>query len=100
MIPIKFPEHNIVIAKNQPEYLPLPAYSNVGKVGDTTGGVIFCWRLSLKERIVLLFTGKLWHEVLTFHKPLQPQFLTTIKQEVLPDNKNAEPLTKACQTYD
>lgn len=72
---IKFPEHNVVFAENQPEYLPLPAY----KHNDQEGTIICCWQLTLKERLKLLFTGKLWHSVLTFNNPLQPQLLAVDK---------------------
>jgi len=67
MKPIKFKESNIVFAENQPEYLPLPAYKN------DKGDVISCWQLSFKERIKILFTGKIWFYILTFNHPLQPQ---------------------------
>ena len=68
MKPIYFKEHNKVYAKNQPEYLPLPVYED-----DEQGGRVFhCWKLSLKERLILMFTGKLWINVLNFKKPLQP----------------------------
>jgi len=66
MKPIKFPEMNCTYAENQAEYLPLPAYK------DDKGEVISCWQLTIKERIKLLFTGKLWLSCLTFNKPLQP----------------------------
>jgi hypothetical protein len=72
MKPFKFKEHNMVWAKDQKEYMSLPAYIDKD---SPEGQTIFCWRLSLKERIKLLFTGKLWHRVLTFHNPLQPQYL-------------------------
>jgi len=70
---IEFSEQNIVIAKNQPEYLPLPAYR------EDDGRVTCCWKLSLKERLRILFTGKLWHQILTFNEPLQPQKLIVNK---------------------
>ena len=69
MNPVKFPESNITFAKNQPEYLPLPAYR------DEYGRVITCWQLSWKERIEILFKGKLWLNILTFGMRLQPQLL-------------------------
>ena len=34
--------------------------------------IIFCWKLSLKERIKLLFTGKLWHLILSNRSCIQP----------------------------
>lgn len=67
MKPIEFKEQNCVFAKDQPEYLPLPCHKTEG------GMVISCWKLSVWERFKILFTGKLWMIVLTFHKPLQPQ---------------------------
>ncbi len=71
-----FPEHNIVFAKDQPEYDPLPA--RVFK-NDPQGRVVFCWGLSWRERLAVFFTGKIWHQVLTFHRPLQPQLATVNK---------------------
>ncbi len=72
MKPIKFKESNIIFAKDQPEYLPLPAYKN------DKGDVISLWQLNFFERIKILFTGRMWFHVSTFNKPLQPQ-LPTLK---------------------
>jgi hypothetical protein len=66
MKPVEFKQQNIVIAKDQKPYIPLPAH-----VGDN-GQAISCWGLTLRERIYLLFTGRLWLSVLTFGRPLQP----------------------------
>lgn len=67
MTPIGFPEQNVVFAKDQPQYQPLPAYRS------REGQVISCWRLTLWERLCLLFSGRLWLRQLTFGDPLQPQ---------------------------
>lgn len=68
MKPIEFKEHNKVYAKDQEPYIPLPVYED-----DEQGGRIFhCWKASIRERIILLLTGKLWISVLTFRKPPQP----------------------------
>lgn len=67
MKPIKFPEQNCVFAEFQPEYLPLPVHKT------SEGQVISCWSLTLKERIRLLLTGRIYLSVLTFNNPLQPQ---------------------------
>lgn len=72
MKPIEFLEQTEIIAKNQPEYLPFPVYRNPN---TKEGEIIACWQLSFKERFKLLFTGKIWHHVLTFGKSLQPQYL-------------------------
>ena len=70
MKPIEFLGCNCVYAKDQPEYIPLPAHKS--KEGEVTT----CWKLSLKERLTVLFKGKLYLSVLTFNKPLQPLKLT------------------------
>jgi hypothetical protein len=75
---IEFPEQTVIIAKDQPEYLPLPAH----QFHDNEGTIAFCWQLSWRERFKVLFTGVLWHQVLTFHTPLQPQMLGTDKPEM------------------
>ena len=69
MYPIEFPEQNLVLAEDQPEYLPLPSH----RADD--GEVISCWLLSWRERLRVLWTGRLWLRQLTFNEPLQPQLL-------------------------
>ena len=72
---LSFPEQTVVIAEHQPEYLPLPAY----QFHDKQGRIAFCWSLSWRERLKVLFSGVLWHQVLTFNQALQPQLLSTDK---------------------
>ena len=67
MYPIEFPEQNLVLAEDQPEYLALPAH----RTDD--GEVISCWSLSWRERFRVLWTGRLWLRQLTFGELLQPQ---------------------------
>lgn len=76
---VEFPEQSIVIAKDQPEYLPLPAH----RFEDAEGRICCCWSLSWRERLRVLFSGRIWHQVLTFHKPLQPQLLMVQKPIML-----------------
>lgn len=73
---VEFPEQTVVIAKDQPQYLPLPAYCYPD---DPKGRIAFCWALSWRERFRVLFGGQIWHQVLTFNGPLQPQLLTVDK---------------------
>lgn len=73
-----FPEQNTVFANDQPEYLPLPAY----KFNDAQGRIVCCWNLSWRERLAVLFSGRVWQQVLTFNQPLQPQKLTVEKPEI------------------
>jgi len=75
---IEFEEQTVVIAKDQPEYLPLPAH----QFNDKQGRIAFCWKMTWRERIKVLFTGLLWQQVLTFNQPLQPQMMETIKPDM------------------
>lgn len=70
---VPFKEQNLVIAENQPEYQPMPAHVT------KDGTVIFCWRMTWAMRVRVLFTGRLWHQVLTFNTPIQPQALMVKK---------------------
>ncbi len=71
MILIEFPEQNVIFAKDQPEYLPLPAHV------DSSGTVTCCWELSDDEIAQIIKTRKIWHQILTFRNALQPQLLLT-----------------------
>lgn len=78
MKPISFPEQNIVFGANQPEYQPLPAF-----IGSTSEAqAVTCWQLTWKERLILLITGRIWLQLLTFHKPLMPIFITVEKNDI------------------
>ncbi len=72
---VEFPEQTAVYAKDQPEYRPLPAH----RMGDTHGTITCCWRLTWRERLKVLLTGLIWHQILTFRRPLQPQLLLVDK---------------------
>lgn len=79
---IGFPEQTVVFAKDQPEYLPLPAYRFKD---DPQGRIACCWRLSWRERLKVLLCGVMWQQVLTFNQPLQPQKLTIDKPDMTPN---------------
>jgi hypothetical protein len=67
----------VVYAKNQPEYRPLPAI----KCAD--GTVISRWRLTWRERLRVLFKGNLYLQQLTFNAPLQPQLPSVDEPKLL-----------------
>ena len=73
---IEFDEQTNIIAENQEQYLDLPAHV------DSEGTVTCCWKPSWKERFQILFGKEVWHQVLTFNKPLQPQRLTLEKPDM------------------
>jgi len=85
MKPIKFKDHNKVYAEDQLEYQPLP----VLKLESPQGEVIACWKMSLIERLKVLFTGKVWLKLMSFNKPLTPSYVTVHRKEVysLPTDK-------------
>lgn len=72
MKPITFKGCNLTVAKNQPQYNPMPCVN----FDDDQGTRLFCWKLSWYERIKILFTGRLWQFMLTFNSPQQPQSFT------------------------
>lgn len=82
---IQFPEQTTIIAKDQPQYLPLPAHRH----NDKSGRITCCWELTWKERFKLLFSGIIWHDVLTFNHPLQPQLLSVNKPVMMREGRVA-----------
>ena len=63
----------IVIAKDQIDYMPLPSL-----ISNTPYRVVTSrYRLSLKERLRILFHGNLYSQIMTFGNPLQPIKITT-----------------------
>lgn len=70
MKPLEFPQQTVVWAKNQPEYLPLPAFTNERET-------ITLWGLTWRERFRILFTGRLWLRQVNLGRPLQAQLPTT-----------------------
>ncbi len=70
---IKLPE--VVYAKDQPEYQPLPVFKS------EDGTVLSRWHLSWKERLVAFLKGDVYLFVSTFNNPLQPVFLQVTKPE-------------------
>lgn len=78
MKPIEFEEQNIIFAEHQDEYRNLPAF----KVNEDEGRVIFCEYLTLRERLKVLFTGKIWVSLMTFNKPLTPSYFTVDKEDL------------------
>lgn len=71
MKPVEFKHQNVVFAKDQPEYQPLPAL----RIDSPTGEVISCWKLSVKERLQVIVFGRVWLSLMSFNKPLTPSFL-------------------------
>jgi len=75
---VKFKYQNIVFAEDQPEYEPLPAL----KIDNQTGDVVSCWRLSFKERLRVLFLGRVWLNLMTYNKPLTPSYMSVNRKDI------------------
>ena len=69
-------EEPILFAKDQPEYQPLPAY----KYKDN---VLSCWNLSWKERLQVLFGGRIFLTLKVFGKPLTPSYISSDFKEII-----------------
>jgi len=80
MIPVQFPESNVVLARDQGEYEPMAVYA----FGDDQGRVACCFRLSDAEIEELRRTRTLWIQQLTFNRRFQPIALSTQRPEDLP----------------
>ena len=67
MKPIKFDDRCVNYAENQEEYDTLP----VLLVNTSDGGqfLLSCWRLSLAERLCILFTGRVYLWVMGTKQP-------------------------------
>ena len=65
----EFPEQNAVLGADQKEYTALPCHRVNSSPERHT---IVCVKLSLKQRLLVLFTGKVWITTLTFGQLFQP----------------------------
>ena len=74
---IKHSDDCIEIAKHQDEYRTLFALNVPCPMGYQT---VICWKFSLKARLKLLFTGKLWHSIMRADA-LQPICITLNRKD-------------------
>lgn len=79
---INFEDANVNFAEKQDEYSTLPAL----RIGDEDDTIITCWGLSFKERVRVLFTGKIWMSELNFRRPLTPRYFSVDKNEMYTKN--------------
>lgn len=75
-VALQIPGHEadeLVIARDQPEYIPLPALSII--MGDVAG-MLTRWRPSDAERAALANGADIWLETMTFGDRMQPVRIT------------------------
>lgn len=75
MTPIKFKEQTAIATKDQPEYNPLPVHIDKDEYGSVTA----CWKMSFRERIKVLFTGRVWVSLACFGNPITPSKVSVDK---------------------
>ena len=73
----EYVNQEVVYAKDQPEYLSLPALPV-----DNGERIITRWRMSWRERISVLFSGDVYLWVMPCRRPLQPVLLQAHKPEI------------------
>lgn len=87
MKPVEFPGVNVVFAKDQPEYMPLPAM----KIhNDPQGLIITKWQLSPEELERVKETGTIHLSMLTFNQ---------LSYEVRFDKKDGTPSVRVTSIY-
>ena len=70
---VHFPQANVNIAENQPEYTTVPAYVGVVSTNPDVVGVICKVQFDFNEmQNILANNNSIWLRMLTFGKPLQP----------------------------
>lgn len=74
MTPVEFSQANVVLAKDQPEYVPLPVFMNRY---DQTVPMTACFELSDEELGEIILTKRLWLTQLTFGRSYSPIELST-----------------------
>lgn len=74
----EFPEVNLRIAENQPEYQTLPVFHN-----PKEGSVTFCFQLDEDELNRVKATGEIWIKQFTFNRAMNPIAPTTNKEDLI-----------------
>lgn len=80
---IEFPEVNVHIAENQPEYETLPVHVQPNEDFRMVQ-ITACFELTEEEKKQVAETGQLWFTVLQpGGKPFHPIMMSTLKPEML-----------------
>jgi hypothetical protein len=75
MLAIEFPEQTHILAKDQPQYLPLPVHIDQH---DEMVPMTCCFQLTPEELAEINASGgKLWYTQSTFGHPFQPVRMST-----------------------
>jgi hypothetical protein len=78
MKPIDFQGTNVIVAENQPPYLPLPGVF----VGGPVGVLLCCWELNEEELEEIIRTRRIYNSIMTFNQPLQPHCISADRPDL------------------
>ena len=75
---IPFKEQNITYEGDE-KHKDVPAF----KADTKEGEVITCWKMSIKEKIIFLLTGKLWVTIISYNKHINPMHFSVKKSDAI-----------------
>jgi len=85
MQPVEFPQQTDILAKDQPQYTPLPVHIKFeqqrmsdGEAIDVPMEMTACFNLSPEEIAAINKTGALWYTQCVFGNPFQPVRLSVL----------------------
>jgi|SRR5919199_6218399 hypothetical protein len=90
MKPISFSDHEKMMQGGSPDIAELPVLTSINTAGLPE--VISCWKLSWRERLFVLFKGKVFVHLLTYRHP--PLFVSTQEGHIRTIEKGYEALNK------
>lgn len=86
---VDFPQRNVMLAENQPEYETLPVYCEIKTISVASGhsgvpsekeipwSMTACFELSDKEIEEIVATKKIWHRQMLYGSNFQPILMST-----------------------
>lgn len=96
MEPIDFPQRNLMLAEDQPEYQTLPVHVDWRQMQTPDGpkkvawSMTVCYELSEAEIAEIIANKKIFYRQMLFGNQFQPIFLST-KDPFIPENKEYWP---------
>lgn len=87
---IEFPEVNVRIAENQPQYETLPVHIDTE---DSATPTTMCFQLDPEEIKQVVETGRVWMQMLTFGQSFHPIKMSLLKPEGFTEPENAKMAT-------
>jgi hypothetical protein len=96
MIPVDFPQRNLMLAEDQPEYQTLPVFVDQRTVSTDEGiqkipwSMTCCYELSDEEIAEIVAKRRLFYRQMLFGAQFQPIFIST-KDPFIEENKEYWP---------